>query len=702
MTDASAARYGRFAGKWAFASGPRPGMVYFLSSMGSESGDDEVLMAAMSAADLGKTESVIVYQVAGGLRLQLGNLLWLTKEDKKPLIYLSDDFAKASLFEADLSSAQSDLRVRTGEGMRTIYYSLDQTTPYLSVLGPSHALHTFYLTRITPSLDDITKNKGCPGGNFADVDVAGERLNDLDLTKADFSSANLSNASFAGSNVTSCNMKAATLLGVSFEKARLDHADLTACKLTGTDWGKPQSAAGINLSGCRADRATLGHRGFPLDCRKAILSGGMFHQAHLEEWDLSEANLTHAVLAEAVLDKAKLDEATVHNGVFTGAKLRGASLKKIGAHGANFIRAVLDGADLSGGKFGKEDKGGPSNPNGMPAVFAGASCTEAVATGADFYGVNLQGMNGKGAHFEQATLDNANLSQGLWAFANFTQARVSGADFTGSVLTGAKFNGCVIGAGSGNQSCSFQRALLQSVRFEQATLSGVLLTGGEISEAGGVPLFQLSLADEAKLTQDHLGQLKPQFSQAGNPLGSDATIQENASWEIDNSEDPDIDAPGGYFVNSDLEVFDSADRTTRLFAMEPTDQSLLDTATASHKLQHIFKEHGYSLAKDAPITRSSSSWQIESSRPEDFRGAFYYPLMRVYRKSGCLAVYGAERVLLRDWKEAYPGGIGFQATAMTPDQLSENSIGPRGYPRILVGKNRLTWQEYLTSMDRKP
>jgi len=700
MTDASTSGYGRFSGKWAFASGPSPGAVYFLSSRAVKTGNQKVPMAVMNAASIGKTESLIVYQTSRGLYLQLGNLLWLSKKENEPLLYLSPDFEQASLFEADLYSGQTRLRVSTGEAMQTIYYSLDQVTPYLSVYDTGDSFDTFYLTKITPSLSEIASNKGCPGGNFADVNLAGESLQQLDLTAAQFSSANLSNVSFAGSNLTGCNMNAASLLGVSFEDARLDQANLMACKLTGTDWGKPHSAAGIHLSGCRADRATLGHPGFPLDCKGADLSGGMFHQAHLEEWNLSGANLTHALLTEAVLDHAILDGTKAQNAVFTRASLRGASVKKIEAQGASFIDAALDRADLSDGKFGTQDK--PFSPDGMPAVFAGASCESVQALRADFYGVNLQGMNGKGARFEQATLDNANLSHGLFASADFTQARVSGTDFSGSVLTDAGFNGCVIGGGSSNQSCSLQRALLQGVQFKQATLSGVLLTGSEISEAEGVPLFRLPPADEAKLTQDNLYQLKPEFSQAGNPLGSSATIRENANWEIDNRQDPDADAPGGYFVNSELEVFDSADRTTILFTMSPSDRSLLNAATASPKLQHIFNQHGCSLASGAPIIRSSSSWQIDSPRPEDFRGASYYPLMRVYPKGGCLAVYGAERVFLPDWMEAYPGGIAFEATALTPAQLSENSIGPCGSPRSLVGEEKLTWQQYLTSIDRKP
>ena len=131
-------------------------------------------------------------------------------------------------------------------------------------------------------------------------------------------------------------------------------------------------------------------------------------------------------MAEAVLDHAILDHAKAQNAVFTRASLRDASLKEIEAQGASFICAMLNGADLSNGKFGTQGK--PFSPDGMPAVFAGASCEDAQALSADFYGVNLQGANGKGAHFEKATLENANLSNGLFAATEFTQAKISGAN----------------------------------------------------------------------------------------------------------------------------------------------------------------------------------------------------------------------------------------------------------------------------------
>lgn len=180
--------------------------------------------------------------------------------------------------------------------------------------------------------------------------------------------------------------------------------------------------------------------------------------AKLDRSDMHQADLTGADLTEASLDGTDLRNATLQCSEINALRLKNdrAKAKCVTAIATNFARAELSGAILTG------------------IDARGASFEQAILEDADVVDALISGAN-----FGQARLDKANLTGGIQAYgANFAIASLQGANFNGARLLGA----------------DFRWASMQATILDYARLEGALLEGADL-EAASLFKSRLQAAD---------------------------------------------------------------------------------------------------------------------------------------------------------------------------------------------------------------
>ncbi len=165
---------------------------------------------------------------------------------------------------------------------------------------------------------------------------------------------------------------------------------------------------------------------------------------------------------------ARLDRSDMHQADLTGADLSYASLNGTDLRNASLQCEEFDTLRLRGDR----EKAG---------------CVRAIATDlsrAELSGALMSGLDARGALFQEAVLEDADLVEALLSGANFTQARLDKANLTGGVnapganfaiasLQGTNFNGArLFGA-------DFRWAKMQAAIFDYARLEGALLEGSD-------------------------------------------------------------------------------------------------------------------------------------------------------------------------------------------------------------------------------
>lgn len=139
----------------------------------------------------------------------------------------------------------------------------------------------------------------------------------------------------------------------------------------------------------------------PLALNGFDLSNGDFTDCELSEVHLSGANLTHAVFADANLTDGNLSGCIVDLADFSGANLAGTDFTYIvKGHAADFTEASIQGADFSQSKY-------------YDTSFDYADMRETDMINCVF---------GKGCHFTETNLHNANLNGTVMNRANIEQA----------------------------------------------------------------------------------------------------------------------------------------------------------------------------------------------------------------------------------------------------------------------------------------
>jgi uncharacterized protein YjbI with pentapeptide repeats len=758
--------YGTFAGKTTFGSAA-PGRSFYLTSWVLKDGAATLRLPAMLATSAGEVETCLLYEQAGGaLKIQLGDLYWISLDENLGWLMLTAEFTGAAAFTLSGSPLGQIWEVHTTTGPKRVVYTVNNASPILTVNASTGDLDRFVPLSITPSLEEIRRTRKAISRDLRSVNLAGEDLSDVDFTQAKAAESVWRGATLARATLIETDFSSATLHGIRCDDATLDRAILAKARLEYTTWGKPKSAVRIVLTGCFARNAVLGGHTRQLDFTEANLAGGDFRQANLSNLLLARAECSGALLALAKLDMSVFEGAKLAEAIATGASLKGANLRGIEAPGAVFVRANLSGADLTRARLGAKawlfpiegrfaagldtrpfvqpdliaefqrqgvtlqpadavqivalgerwliaDVAGPyalyRNPQGeidvfrasanlRPAVLRGAICLGTKAPRASLAGADLRGVEwyNSPATLDHADLEGAMLSGSLFVQTDFTQAHLSGADLSDCVLVQASFVNCLITAGDNRRPLSMEGSYLQGAIFSEATLVGTLLTGASIATARGVPLFRLPLSALPNLTPQGLPELAPDFSSAGYPLGTGATISEEAVWLLDNAADPTPTAPREYEVRragTELRVY-NAGTGKFLFPLAASFERDLSLPHADPELRSAFTRRGFSLAENAPI-QPRSFWQILVGSDALGNRPVSYPRLRVFKGPDYLPAYGSVLVNLRDWPQ-YRSGLAFAGTRAIEQALNPACLGPAGYPRSWVEAGLLDWEEFLT------
>ncbi|MFF7388921.1 pentapeptide repeat-containing protein [Streptomyces scabiei] len=196
-----------------------------------------------------------------------------------------------------------------------------------------------------------------------------------------------------------------------------------------------------------------------------------FHDLHLRNAKLNQADLTGAILSDADLDWANLTEASLNRANLHGTELVRANLHKADLTMARMDGAKLSGADLSEAKLAGADLAGAS--------INEANLSEATLTGADLSGVVLSGAALSGANLSEADLTRADLYRARLSEADLSQADLRGADLTDADLTEADLTRADL------TEATLTRADLRGADLTGATLTRTNLHGADLTHVRG-------------------------------------------------------------------------------------------------------------------------------------------------------------------------------------------------------------------------
>ena len=267
---------------------------------------------------------------------------------------------------------------------------------------------------------------------------------------------------------------------------------LSARKGHSAEWNKPPD--GIKLSD--QDLSFSGQDFSWLDLSIGQV-GGLFnyawHNANLQNVNLSEAQLQHTDLSDTKLQNANLSEAQLQNANLWKAKLQNANLSL-----AQLQKVDLNHAELQ-------------NANLCKADAQGARLCCAQMQNADLSFANMNGADLSGAEMDKAKLLKTRLRK-----ANLSEAKMRSADLSRAHLHGANLWFAEM------QGANLLRAQLQGVNLSVTNLRGANLLGAKLQYA------DLSLArmdGQTKLPTDLSGKIwhskQPELSDI-TPLAWDA------------------------------------------------------------------------------------------------------------------------------------------------------------------------------------
>jgi uncharacterized protein YjbI with pentapeptide repeats len=580
----------------------------------------------------------------------------------------------------------------------------------------------FDFTNVTLKGQDL-RGLNFTGAKFMNAQLAGAKLDGAILNGANFSQTNLRGLIWgAPKSATGMDLTRAVLGGCEFgdpqggaggstnkpdfSNAVFSSADLTGAKLHYLNLAKAHFP-GATLSGAVFDHCVL---------TSAQLDGAVALEAQFLNADLSDASAQGSDFTRAVFDKSDLTRVRMGSSSYLfdlDAKYAGdldthqfprpALVMEFQGQGINLTSNAPCDIIERGRRWLIRDASGPYklllkerkiggaaakqviqvfnvNPSLIPASLIHASCQGVRASGASLAGADLRGVRwyGETATFENADLEEAVFTGALLVETKFTQAHLSGADFADSILIQSHLDGCVAGPGASKRPISFEGAHLEGAKFDKASFSGAILTNALVALGSGVPLFVLPKEDRQYLTAAGLSHLSSSFKKAGFDLGGKPTVADLCSWNIDNSQSKPL-AHKLYVVkikanNSGFKVF-SQDKP--LFDLASNQLGLLNRPTATATLSALFRNNGYNLAPDAPITRERA-WIISASDDATYLRSYRFIELTVKSDGDALTVYGSQPVLIDKLSE-YPK-IHFDPTTNLESAFSSNSIGPAGVP----------------------
>lgn len=288
----------------------------------------------------------------------------------------------------------------------------------------------------------------------ARASFAEHNLTGLDLSELDFSGVDLRDASLRQTKLAKAQLRGTNLTEADLTEADLSGADLTGAILTDADLSKAV-VAGAKLTGLHVQGATL----TDLDLAGADLSecsgrGATFHGSNLAGSRLSGAKLPLADFSGCVMTKADFRGAELTDALFEEVKAAGAQFEQAditGVHagehadfsGANFKRvrgnkAIFDTSKLDGSDFSRSDLTGGqfSEASLREAVFDRVQLIAAVFDDADLTRASLTNANLLRASFERVDLTEATLQGSNLYNAGFWEAKLKDTSFRGANLKG--------------------------------------------------------------------------------------------------------------------------------------------------------------------------------------------------------------------------------------------------------------------------
>lgn len=170
------------------------------------------------------------------------------------------------------------------------------------------------------------------------------------------------------------------------------------------------------------------------------LSNLDFSGADMRWARFNNTNLVNTNLRDTRLDLAWFLGANMENADLTGASLRSTQLRKAKLKGAIFdntrITANFKGADLTGASFRNSDMSADMKNQSMGLM--GTVMTSSKLISVDFTGANMSRVDAEFAKFNDAVLDDVNLSGSKLAGANLSGASVRNLDLEDADVNGTK------------------------------------------------------------------------------------------------------------------------------------------------------------------------------------------------------------------------------------------------------------------------
>lgn len=312
-------------------------------------------------------------------------------------------------------------------------------------------------------LDAIARGEDVSDGDWACVDLSGEKLDGVDfsgcfleqvnfkgasLKRANLSKAIMARANLEDADLSGANLEEANVGGVHAHRANFTRANMKSAKLSKGDF------TDADFTGCEledvetleiiVDGANFAEANMPgimfiereltgTKFQKADLNGALFFNGDVKDADFSEAIMSSSIFADMRLENVCFDRAEMTGACFVATDPEKSAMKKVSFKGAclkksNFMGATMHGADLSG-----------------------ANMESACFLSADLSDANLSRANAKQAMFRKtrlagAKLDEINLMEGSLAKAylvnaSLVKANLYAVDFLRSTITNTDFRG---------------------------------------------------------------------------------------------------------------------------------------------------------------------------------------------------------------------------------------------------------------------
>ncbi|MEM6633742.1 MAG: pentapeptide repeat-containing protein [Bacteroidota bacterium] len=296
------------------------GLVYFLFAQPSWKRQQIALQKSQERHQAALIEAIR----KNGLVVRMSNLMETINQE----LNQSPDRSLSEVTISRIAALSTDLDIRP-------YYYFQADTLRDSSYSVERGQLLWLLYQMQIDSHSFAKIK--QQSTFARADLAGKKLDSIDLSGAylrgaHFKKASLVGAKFQGADLRAANFWGANLYKADFRKASLHQADLSWASLHYSDFREAV------CRGSTMDAAQLNHA----DLRKAImhnssLEGAIFNQANLEEVRLFYTDLEGASFWKANMYKADVQHSYFYDTQFTEADLREANFDRARVEDKNWL-----------------------------------------------------------------------------------------------------------------------------------------------------------------------------------------------------------------------------------------------------------------------------------------------------------------------------------------------------------------------------